>query len=99
MLLEVRGDRLCVFYRIIRARSGVFFGALSSAPIAMPVANLERKNSLMSVLLHGGIRAGPHAQYDKTGTLAHTDRTNWYSYRCRASLCTRGRVHYARDRS
>lgn len=45
VLLEVRGDRLCVFYRVIRARSGVFFGALSSAPIAMPVANLEKKQS------------------------------------------------------
>ena len=44
MLLEVRGDRLRVFYRVIRVRSGVFFEASDSrvgpASIVMPVANL-----------------------------------------------------------
>ncbi len=44
VLLEVRGDRLRVSYRVIRACSGVFFGASDSmvgpASVAMPVTDL-----------------------------------------------------------
>lgn len=44
VLLEVRGDRLRVSYRVIGACSGVFFEAsdptVDPAPIAMPVTNL-----------------------------------------------------------